>query len=57
MRNHRTTKEIRTENAATVKPAETAVGRKIIEQSEEVLKALNRHSQRGTCPKTLLLEM
>ena len=26
---------------------------KIIEQSEEALKALNRHSQRGTCPKTL----
>ena len=26
---------------------------KIIEQLEEALKALNRHSQRGTCPKTL----
>ena len=26
---------------------------KITEQSEEALKALNRHSQRGTCPKTL----
>ena len=26
---------------------------RIIEQSEETLKALNRHSQRGTCPKTL----
>ena len=26
---------------------------RIIEQSEEALKALNRHSQRGTCPKTL----
>ena len=25
---------------------------KIIKQSEEALKALNRHSQRGTCPKT-----
>ena len=25
----------------------------ITEQSEEALKALNRHSQRGTCPKTL----
>ena len=23
------------------------------EQSEEALKALNRHPQRGTCPKTL----
>ena len=37
--NHRSSKEIRT--------------RKIIKQSEEALKALNRHSQRGTCPKTL----
>ena len=26
---------------------------KIIEQLEEALKALNRHSQRGTCPKAL----
>ena len=25
----------------------------MIEQSEETLKALNRHSQRGVCPKTL----
>ena len=47
--NHRITKEIRTENAATVKHFQ----KKKIEQLEEALKALNRHSQRGTCPKTL----
>ena len=37
------------ENAAKVKHFQ----KKKIEQSEETLKALNRHSQRGTCPKTL----
>ena len=47
--NHRITKEIRTENAAKVKHFQ----KKKIEQSEETLKALNRHSQRGTCPKIL----
>ena len=48
--NHRITKEIRTENAATVKHFQK---KKIItDQSEEALKALNRHSQRGACPKT-----
>ena len=33
--------------------SETLSEERIIEQSEEALKALNRHSQRGTCPKTL----
>lgn len=33
--------------------SETLAEERTIEQSEEALKALNRHSQRGTCPKTL----
>ena len=33
--------------------SETRSEERTIEQSEEALKALNRHSQRGTCPKTL----
>ena len=33
--------------------SETLSEERIIEQSEEALKALNRHSQRRTCPKTL----
>ena len=33
--------------------SETLSEERIIEQSEEALKAMNRHSQRGTCPKTL----
>ena len=45
--NHRITKEIRNENN------EALSEEKITEQLEEALKALNRHSQRGTCPKTL----
>ncbi|CAH3180068.1 unnamed protein product [Porites evermanni] len=45
--NHRTRKEIRAENS------ETLSEERIIEQSEEALTTLKRHSQIGTCPKTL----
>ena len=51
-KNHRTTKEIRTENVATVKHCWKKKNNRTFRGGFK--KALNRHSQRGTCPETLL---
>ena len=51
-KNHRTTKEIRTENVATVKHCWKKKNNRTFRGGFK--KALNRHSQRGTSPETLL---